>query len=85
MYTHMIYGQFDARIQGGRSWFDYGNTYDTPAHTDKLDTIAGSVGYNLRNRTRVAVNYEYARRLSDVLADRNYDRRRVFVSWVYAF
>ena len=56
-----------------------------PPHKDTLDTAAGSLGYNLRNRTRIAVNYEYARRRSPAFAARNYQRRRIFLSWLFAF
>ena len=73
------------RRSGARAAFDYEARPTLPAHTDTLDTAAGSVGYNLRNKTRIALNYEYARRRSPVFAERNYDRRRVFLSWQFAF
>ena len=31
------------------------------------------------------MNYEYARRRSPEIADRNYIRRRVYLSWLAAF
>jgi len=53
---------------------------------DQADSAAGgSLGYNLRNRTRIAVNYEYARRRSVEIVSRNYDRRRIFLSWSFTF
>lgn len=84
-YTHRLFGEVDAQVRGSRAWFDYAARATLPAHTDTLDAAAGSVGYNLRNRTRVAMNYEFARRRSPAFADRNYDRRRAFLSWQFAF
>ena len=84
-YTHRLFGEVDAQVLGMRAAFDYEARPRLPAHTDTLDTAAASVGYNLRNRTRIALNYEYARRRSPVLADRNYIRRRAFLSWQFAF
>lgn len=84
-YTHRLFGGVDAQVRGGRSNFDYDARASVPAHTDTLDTVAGSLGYNLRNRTRVAVNYEYARRRSPEFTVRNYERRRAYLSWLFAF
>jgi hypothetical protein len=84
-YNHRLFGEVDAQVRGGRAMFDYGFREGSPPHTDTLDTIETGVGYNLRNRTRVSFNYEFARRRSPALAERNYDRRRVYLSWLYAF
>ena len=84
-YNHRLFGAIDAQVHGGRGTFKYGFRAGIPAHTDTLDTVDGGVGYNLRNRTRISLNYEYARRRSPVLADRNYDRKRAFLAWSYAF
>lgn len=84
-YTHRLFGAVDAQVLGSRSTFEYDARPRLPAHTDTYDTAGGSVGYNLRNRTRLALNYEYARRRSPAFAERNYERRRVFVSWQVAF
>lgn len=84
-YTHRLFGEVDAQVRGGRATFRYDARETAPAHTDTFDTVAGSLGYNLRNRTRVALNYEVARRRSPELARRNYDRRRAYLSWLFAF
>jgi hypothetical protein len=84
-YTHRLWGAVDVQARGSRSLFNYSARLDNPPRTDTMDTAAGSVGYNLRNRTRIAVNYEYARRRSPEFASRNYDRRRVYLSWLFAF
>jgi hypothetical protein len=84
-YTHRLFGSVDAQVRGGRSHFDYSARADQPPHQDTLDTAAGSLGYNLRNRTRIAVNYEVTRRRSPEIAERNYDRRRIYLSWLFAF
>ena len=84
-YTHRLFGAVDAQVLGMRAAFAYDARPTLPAHTDTLETAATSVGYNLRNRTRIALNYEYARRRSPVFAERNYERRRAFLSWQFAF
>lgn len=84
-YTHRLFGAIDAQVLGSRSAFAYDARPRLPAHTDLYDIAGGSVGYNLRNRTRIALNYEYARRRSPTFADRNYERRRAFLSWQFAF
>jgi hypothetical protein len=83
-YTHVLFGELDAQVRGSKSWFNYGFTETSPARQDKLDVIGGSVGYNLRNRTRISMNYEVGRRRSLELPERNYDRRRVFLAWTFA-
>ena len=83
-YTHRLFGEVDLQGKIARSVFDYSARETEPSHQDSLDTAAGSLGYNLRNRTRIALNYEYARRRSPAFAARNYQRRRIFVSWLFA-
>lgn len=84
-YTHRIAGMVDVQVKGLRSVFDYDASETEPTHRDTLDTAGGSLGYNLKNRTRIALNYEFSRRQSPAFADRNYDRNRVFLSWLFAF
>jgi len=83
-YTQRLFGEVDLQGKIARSVFDYSARETEPPHQDSLDTATGSLGYNLRNRTRIAVNYEYARRRSPAFADRNYQRRRIFLSWLFA-
>ena len=85
VYTHRLFGEVDAQGRGSWASFDYDARINLPPHTDTLNTAAGSVGYNLRNRTRIALNYEYARRRSPAVAERNYERRRAYLSWLFAF
>lgn len=84
-YTHRLFGEVDVQGKAARSLFDYSARPTEPPHQDTLDTAAGSLGYNLRNRTRIALNYEYSRRRSPAFPDRNYQRRRVYLSWLFAF
>ena len=84
-YTHRLFGDVDINVTGSKSNFEYGATDTSPSREDKLDSVLGGLGYNLPNRTRISVNYEYARRRSVELAERNYDRRRVFLAWNLAF
>jgi len=85
IYTHRLGGGFDLQGRGARSRFDYGNRDGITPHLDRLDTLAAGVGYNLRNRTRIAMNYEFARRRSPEVPERNYDRRRLYLSWNFAY
>ena len=84
-YTHRLFGEVDAQVRGGRASFQYDARENRPSHTDTLDTVAGGIGYNLRNRTRIALNFEHERRRSPVFAQRNYQRRRAYLSWLFAF
>jgi hypothetical protein len=84
-YTHRLFGKVDVQARIARSLFDYSARPSEPSHVDTYDTAGGSLGYNLRNRTRVAVNYEYSRRRSPAFSARNYQRRRAFLSWMFAF
>jgi hypothetical protein len=77
--------EVDAQVRGTWASFDYDARESLPSHTDTLNNYGASVGYNLRNRTRIALNYEFARRRSPAFADRNYERRRVYLSWLFAF
>jgi hypothetical protein len=84
-YTHRLFGQVDVQARAARSLFDYSYREGVPPHQDRLDTAAGSLGYNLANRTRIAVNYEVTERKSPAFVERNYDRVRIYLSWLYAF
>jgi hypothetical protein len=84
-YTHRLFGEVDAQVRGSKSLFTYNYSKITPYRQDTLGLAGASVGYNVRNRTRIALNYEFASRRSPVFPDRNYDRNRAFVSWGYAF
>ena len=84
-YTHRLFGGVDGQVKGSKSFFDYGFTETSPARQDTLDLVGGSVGYNLQNRTRISLNYEYSRRRSPQLTERNYDRRRAFLAWTFAY
>jgi hypothetical protein len=84
-YTHRLFGEVDAQIRGTHSWFRYGYREGVEARTDTLQGVNVSMGYNLRNRTRISINYEEARRRSPVYLDRNYDRTRAYLAWTFAF
>ncbi len=83
-YTQRLRGAVDAQVKGGRTLSDYGSREGSPPRRDTVDTLSGGLGYNLRNRTRVGLSYEYSQRRS-VEPDQNYDNRRIFLSWMYAF
>ena len=83
-YTHRLFSEVDVQGRFGRSWFDYEAREGIVPHQDLLDTTGASVGYNLRNRTRMALNYEFQRRRSSAYTERNFDRRRIYFSWQFA-
>jgi hypothetical protein len=84
-YTHRLFGNVDFNVAGSRSVYDYRFVEALPDRKDKLDSASAGLGYNLPNRTRIAVNYEYSRRRSPELPDRNFDRRRVYLNWQFVF
>ncbi len=84
-YTQRLFGEVDLQASGNWGRFDYGQREGSQARRDTLDIYNGNLGYNLRNRTRVAMNYELAERRSPAVADRNYVRRRIYLSWLVAF
>lgn len=84
-YTQRLIGQIDFQGLASHSSFDYGQRTGGSDRTDSLELYNGNLGYNLRNRTRVAMNYEYARRRSPEIAERNYIRRRIYLSWMVGF
>lgn len=84
-WTQRLAGDVDLQVQGSRSLFDYGERREGSAkRKETLDMVNGNVGYNLRNKTRVSLNYQLDERRSP-LAERKYFRRRVFLSWLFAF
>jgi len=84
-YTQRLVGQVDLQGRAAHSTYDYGQRVGGSNRQDSLESYNGNLGYDLRNRTRIALNYEYARRRSPEIADRNYIRRRVYLSWMVAF
>ena len=68
-YTHRLFGDVDIQVRRGEIGLRLQRPRSTVRpHEGHTDTAAGSLGYNLRNRTRIAVNYEIARRRSPEIA-----------------
>jgi len=84
-YTMRIAGELDFQVRSSLASYDYGNRVGVDVRRDTFGDVGASLGYNLRNRTRVALNYEYAERRSPEIAERNYIRRRTYLSWALAF
>ena len=85
-YTHRLFGEVDVQVRGG----DGRSSTTAPAPTVRPTRTRwirsdGSVGYNLRNRTRIVVNYEFARRRSPAFADEITIAGASFSSWLFAF
>jgi hypothetical protein len=92
--TQQITDPLDVRATAGRDRLDYRQDLGVgpvpvgaasgDSRTDRADLVGAGVGYRLRPNLRVGFDVEYARRLSD-LADRRYDRTRVYGSLSYGF
>jgi hypothetical protein len=83
-YTQSLFADLDAQVRGSRSVFNFGYRDGAQVRQDSLDLAAAGLGYNLKNRSRVSLNYEYSRRRSPVYAERNYETVRIFAAWTYA-
>ena len=80
IYTHRLFGEVDVQGQAARSFFDYGNRAGSAERRDSLESYNGNLGYNLRNRTRISANYDYARRRSpDTRQPELHSPTRIFV------
>ena len=84
-YTHRLFGEVDFQLRGYKSWLNYGYSEATPARQDTVAGAAAGFGYNLKNRTRISLNYEVSERRSPAFPGRNFERTRVYLSWAYAF
>jgi hypothetical protein len=88
--TYQLSEPFDLKATGGRDRLEYRadeSILDIAAvddRIDRVDVVGAGVGYRFRPNLRVGFDVEYARRLSD-LAERQYDRTRVFGSLTYGF
>jgi hypothetical protein len=83
-YTHRLGGAFD--LQGRGSWTRLGYA-EEQAGGDRVDRVrlaSAGVGYNL-GESRLGLTFEWARRSSELRADRQYERTRIFASWTYTF
>ena len=84
-YTHRLFGEVDAQVTGQMRR----STTATPSTCRRIPTrsirSAGASGIICETGLAFALNYEYARRRSPAVADRNYERRRAFLSWQFAF
>jgi Putative beta-barrel porin 2 len=80
--THHLSGPFDLQATGGRERLDYRSIDNAVERLDRADTIAFGAGYRLAENARLGLTWEYTRRLSP-MAERKYDRRRIFASLSY--
>lgn len=84
-YTQRLFGAWDLQGRGGRSWLDYGAAQLDGARNDRVDTYAVGLGYNLQDRSRIGLHYEYTERNAPTRADRRFDRQRIYGSWTVDF
>jgi len=81
--TYQLVGPIDVQGFGGRQSLGYRSTQTSgESRTDHVETFGGGTGYRWHSIFRVGVTWEMNRRLSD-LADRRYERRRLFASFTY--
>ncbi len=84
--TQRLFGPLDVQAIGQREQLVY-RPLDTvnlqPDHA-WIDVGTLSTGWNLKDRSRIGINYEVKQRRSPY-TDRNYNRRRIFGSWTYGF
>jgi hypothetical protein len=81
--TYQLVGPIDVQGFGGRQSLGYRSTQTSgESRTDHVETFGGGTGYRWHSIFRVGVTWELNRRLSD-LADRRYERRRLFASFTY--
>lgn len=84
--TQRVLGAWDLQVRGGRRWLDYTRpTEGAGRRQDRVDAIAAGIGYNLRDRSRVGLQWEYTERGAPLRPDRRYDRQRIYGSWTYEF
>jgi hypothetical protein len=83
-YTHRLAGAFDVQGRGAWSRLGYAEDQAGDARVDRVSLASAGVGYNLGS-SRLGLTYEWSRRSSDLRADRQYERTRLFASWNYTF
>jgi hypothetical protein len=85
VYTQLLAGPYDVQVRGSYGTMGYGNRLGLADRSDSIRTFGVGVGYNLEDRSRIGITYEYSDRLSTERFDRRFDRRRLFASWTYTF
>jgi hypothetical protein len=85
--THNLIGAFDLLGHYTHETLDYPgipqrNLLD---HLDEIARYGGGVAIRPSERTRVAFNYEFARRTSGESADLSFDRRRLYTTVTFGF
>lgn len=84
-YTQRLIGPWDVQGRVGLVGLGYTSRESGQAdRTDTLRTYGAGVGYNLRDRSRIAVNFEHVVRLS-ARPDGDFRRRRIYGSFTQNF
>lgn len=84
-YTQRLVGPWDVQGRAGLTGLKYTRTAtDARDRTDTLRTYGGGVGYNLRDRSRIAANFEDVERASGRV-DGDFRRRRFYGSFTQNF
>ncbi len=81
-----LFGPLDIQVNGRYEQLDYRSleAFHLRPDRSRIDSVGYSAGWNLKDRSRIAVNVERTRRRS-TLPDASYARRRVFLNWTYGF
>ncbi len=84
-YTHRVTGGWDLQGRVAATRMSYADSQTPGDRVDHLRIIGGGVGYNFADQSRLGLSYEWWARSSDDRPDRDYDRRRFYLSWTYTF
>ena len=84
-YTHRVLGPFDLQVTGAYGTLGYGKREGRVPKKETMQSFGGGLGYNLRDQSRLGLNYEQVDRRSNVESDRAYAKNRVYGSWTYRF
>jgi hypothetical protein len=81
--SHQLVGPWDVEASVGRERLGYRaiGGIDDP-RTDRADLIGMGAGYRIREKARIALNWEYTERHSD-RPERRYERRRLFGTFTF--
>jgi hypothetical protein len=77
--TTQVSGPFDVRVTGTHQVLDYSQS-NSGTPDDTYTSYGAGVGYKIRQRLRVGLNFERAHRDSEVATDRAFRNNRVFAT-----
>ena len=84
---HNLFGPVDLIGRASRERLDYQSLPDgsAAAYTMDVNRFGGAMAIRAAERVRLTLNYEFTERLGGPVADRNYERERLFTTISYGF